>query len=90
MVQPLANLLEPLTSRGSKVYRVISHVFGVVQLFRTCSNHTRHGNSPKSLVTSAAGQALGQDTREVSPPWGEHGVVRQPCGVRHAEVGEDW
>lgn len=32
MVQPLANLLKPLSSIGSKVRRIISHEFGVVQL----------------------------------------------------------
>ena len=36
----LPNFLEPLSSRGNKDHRIISHEFRVVQLFRTCSNHS--------------------------------------------------
>ena len=36
----LPNLLDPLSSRGNKDRRTISPEFGVIQLFRTCSNHS--------------------------------------------------
>ena len=43
----LPNLLEPLSSRGIKDHRIISHEFGVDQLFQTCSNQsTTQGTSP--------------------------------------------
>ena len=35
----LLNLPEPLCYRGNKAYMVNLHEFGVVQCFRTCSNH---------------------------------------------------
>ena len=34
------NLFEPLSSRGNKDHRIIWHEFGLVQLFRTCSNYS--------------------------------------------------
>ena len=43
----LPNLLEPLCYRWNKAYRVISHEFGVVPSFGTCSNHcTTQGSWP--------------------------------------------
>ena len=36
----LPNLVEPLSARGNKDHKIIYHEFGVVQLFRTCSNHS--------------------------------------------------
>ena len=43
----LPNFLEPLSSRGNKDRRIISHEFGVLQLFRKCSNHsTTHETMP--------------------------------------------
>ena len=39
-----------MSSRGNKDHRTISHEFGVVQLFRTCSNH-----STELLSSSTAG-----------------------------------
>ena len=40
-------ILEPLSSRGNKDHRVISHEFRVVQLFQTSSNHnTTQGTRP--------------------------------------------
>ena len=43
----LLNPLKPLSSRGNKDHRVISRSFGVVQLCKTCSNHsTTQQNRP--------------------------------------------
>ena len=43
----LPNLLDPLSSRGNKDHKVFSYEFGVVQLFRTSSNHsTTQGTRP--------------------------------------------
>ena len=39
-----------LNSRGNKVRRIICHEFRVVQLFRTCSNHSTTGNQACSGV----------------------------------------
>ncbi len=40
-----------------------------------CSFHSsRHGNSSRSLVTSAVEETLVQVPWEASPPWGEHWV----------------
>ena len=36
----LPNLVEPLSARGNKDHKIISHEFRVVQLFRTYSNHS--------------------------------------------------
>ena len=47
MVQPPANLLEPLSFRGSKDHRIISHAFGVVQLYREGSLGV---DPPRTLV----------------------------------------
>ena len=45
----LPNLVEPLSSRGNKDHKIISHEFGVIQLFRTYSNHSST-REPKPAV----------------------------------------
>ena len=52
----LPNCLKPLSSRGNKNHRVISHEFGVVRLFRTGSNHcTTHWSRPAVKLDMSLG-----------------------------------
>jgi len=50
------NLLEILKSRGDNDHMTVSHEFGVVQLFRTCSNHSiTHGSRSAMKLDMSSG-----------------------------------
>ena len=62
-------------SRGNKVHRIISHEFRLVQLFRTCSNHsTTQRTSPLELSGS---NRFGR----VEPPRTHEKLSCDPCSL---------
>ena len=70
------NLFEPLSSRENKDHRIISHEFGVVQLFRTCSNC--RPTSP--YITVVRGDLV----------WSNHPELTRTCPIDLLPPASQW
>ena len=57
---------------GNKDHRVISHKFGVLRLFRTCSNHsTTHGSRPAAKPEMSSGWFDSSELLQTTEIWRE-------------------